>query len=271
MIPTAETCPGQPLERLSRKPNRRGLNALTQSKHAAPFTSHPVRIHRGLRRSATHAVSLRQNPERTASAPTRKSPPHWLTPPTNGKPDTLRAASRSVATGNFATIRRTPELVRRSDPRLYTLILPLRGQSGVAQADAALLELLTALFAHHLDADDSSAPNSARHALVLRIQAFIRQYLRDPQLTPPAIAAAHHISVSYLHRGLPLAGPSPEPPTSAVRSATPMAYHQGTTGTTPQPSSPCLPLPDTPRQNTTPGGAATFTNPARCARVRREA
>lgn len=66
--------------------------------------------------------------------------------------------------------------------------------------EAALLEPLTALFAHHLDADDSSAPNGARRALVLQIQTFIRQHLQDPQLTPPAIAAAHHISVSYLHR-----------------------------------------------------------------------
>ncbi|MEV5383073.1 helix-turn-helix domain-containing protein [Streptomyces sp. NPDC052721] len=188
-----------------------------------------------------------------------------------------------------ATIRRTSELVRRSDPGVYTLILPLRGESEVAQADrevvhgpfdlhvldssrpvhlrllggpsvhligadvpkagiplpppwmdqlltrrlagregvgallsgfllqlthdtdsyrtsdgprleAALLELLTALFAHHLDADGSSEPNSTRRALVLQIQAFIRRHLQDPRLTPPAIAAAHHISVSYLHR-----------------------------------------------------------------------
>ncbi|MDX2826026.1 helix-turn-helix domain-containing protein [Streptomyces ipomoeae] len=188
-----------------------------------------------------------------------------------------------------ATIRRTPELARRSDPGVYTLILPVSGGNEVAQAgreavhgpfdmhvldssrpfhlrllgspsvcligadvpkagfplpapwmdriltrrlpgrkgvgallsgfllqlthdthsyrssdgprlEAALLELLTALFAHHLDADDSSAHDSARRALVLRIQAFIRRHLQDPQLTPPAIAAAHHISVSYLHR-----------------------------------------------------------------------
>ncbi|MFE6625211.1 helix-turn-helix domain-containing protein [Streptomyces sp. NPDC057740] len=66
---------------------------------------------------------------------------------------------------------------------------------------ATLLELLTALFAHHLDnANENNAPNSARRALVLQIQTFIRQHLQDPRLTPPAIAAAHHISVSYLHR-----------------------------------------------------------------------
>lgn len=34
----------------------------------------------------------------------------------------------------------------------------------------------------------------------LRVQEFIRQNLHDPGLTPPLIAAAHHISLSYLHR-----------------------------------------------------------------------
>lgn len=188
-----------------------------------------------------------------------------------------------------APIRRTPELARKSDPGVYTLILSLIGGVEVTQADheavhgpfdmhildssqpfnlrllgspsvhligadvpkagfplpvlwmdqllarrlpgregvgalvsgflrqlthetdsyrtsdgprleAALLELLTALCAHHLNSGDSSAPDSARRALVVQIQAFIRQHLHDPQLTPSAIAAAHHISVSYLYR-----------------------------------------------------------------------
>ncbi|WP_328841937.1 helix-turn-helix domain-containing protein [Streptomyces europaeiscabiei] len=33
-----------------------------------------------------------------------------------------------------------------------------------------------------------------------RIDAFIQQHLADPDLTPAAIAAAHQISVRYLHR-----------------------------------------------------------------------
>ncbi|MFF9496340.1 helix-turn-helix domain-containing protein [Streptomyces flaveolus] len=74
------------------------------------------------------------------------------------------------------------------------------GASDGPRLGAALLELLTALFAHHLDVNDGSASDRARRALVLQIQAFICQHLRNPQLTPPAIAAAHHISVSYLHR-----------------------------------------------------------------------
>lgn len=33
-----------------------------------------------------------------------------------------------------------------------------------------------------------------------RVQDYIRQNLHDPELTPPVIAAAHNISLSYLHR-----------------------------------------------------------------------
>ncbi|GHH89757.1 hypothetical protein GCM10017771_41830 [Streptomyces capitiformicae] len=33
-----------------------------------------------------------------------------------------------------------------------------------------------------------------------RVRSFIRQNLHDPELAPPVVAAAHHISLSYLHR-----------------------------------------------------------------------
>ncbi|WP_253915738.1 helix-turn-helix domain-containing protein [Streptomyces sp. NRRL S-31] len=35
---------------------------------------------------------------------------------------------------------------------------------------------------------------------LLRVQAYIDQHLTDPDLTPDAIARAHHISVRYLHK-----------------------------------------------------------------------
>ncbi|WP_329415634.1 helix-turn-helix domain-containing protein [Streptomyces sp. NBC_00704] len=41
---------------------------------------------------------------------------------------------------------------------------------------------------------------SAAPVLVLRIKAFVDRRLADPDLTPEAIARAHHISVRYLHR-----------------------------------------------------------------------
>ncbi|MFE3883335.1 helix-turn-helix domain-containing protein [Streptomyces lydicus] len=65
---------------------------------------------------------------------------------------------------------------------------------------SVVVDLLSALFAHALDATTLLPPETHRQTLVLRIRAFIQRHLHDPQLTPPAIAAAHHISLSYLHR-----------------------------------------------------------------------
>ncbi|MFE3827334.1 helix-turn-helix domain-containing protein [Streptomyces sp. NPDC059092] len=63
-----------------------------------------------------------------------------------------------------------------------------------------LTDLVAALFAHTLDTDTSLTPETRRRNLTLLIQAFIQQHLHDPDLTPRSIAAAHHISLSYLHR-----------------------------------------------------------------------
>ena len=43
-------------------------------------------------------------------------------------------------------------------------------------------------------------PATHRHALALRIQAFIHQRLGDPGLCPGTIAAAHQISLRYLYK-----------------------------------------------------------------------
>jgi AraC-like DNA-binding protein len=63
-----------------------------------------------------------------------------------------------------------------------------------------VLDLMSALLAHELQADASLTPETRQRGLTLRIRAFIERHLADPQLTPRSIAAAHHISVSYLHR-----------------------------------------------------------------------
>ncbi|MFF5160767.1 helix-turn-helix domain-containing protein [Streptomyces sp. NPDC000348] len=66
--------------------------------------------------------------------------------------------------------------------------------------ETVLADLLAALFARELDAEESLAPETHAHALTLQIQSFIRRHVSDPGLTPTAVAAAHHISVSHLHR-----------------------------------------------------------------------
>ncbi|GAA2385521.1 helix-turn-helix domain-containing protein [Streptomyces glaucosporus] len=62
------------------------------------------------------------------------------------------------------------------------------------------LDLVTAVLAHHLD-DTAAVPSrSPRHALFLRMTAFIDQNLHDPGLGPAAVATAHQISLRYVHR-----------------------------------------------------------------------
>ncbi|MFI7546083.1 hypothetical protein [Actinoplanes sp. NPDC049599] len=61
------------------------------------------------------------------------------------------------------------------------------------------MDLTTAVLAHHLDR--ANAPlRSPTHTLYLRLAAFIEDNLRHPDLHPATIAAAHCISLRYLHR-----------------------------------------------------------------------
>lgn len=61
-------------------------------------------------------------------------------------------------------------------------------------------DLVTAAFAHAVDADRDLPPETHARTLTLRIKAFIRRHLGDQDLTPARIAAAHHISRSHLYR-----------------------------------------------------------------------
>jgi AraC-like DNA-binding protein len=64
-------------------------------------------------------------------------------------------------------------------------------------------DLLSALLSHLAEdgqGSDAPPPQAHRRTLILRIHTFIQHHLGDPRLTPHAIASAHHISLSYLHR-----------------------------------------------------------------------
>ncbi|MEO3875828.1 helix-turn-helix domain-containing protein [Nonomuraea sp. B12E4] len=64
-----------------------------------------------------------------------------------------------------------------------------------------LASLISALLLHALESDGTNVKGRPRrHALVLSIQTFIQRHLREPDLTPQTLAAAHHISTSYLYR-----------------------------------------------------------------------
>jgi AraC-like DNA-binding protein len=69
------------------------------------------------------------------------------------------------------------------------------------RAATVTVDLLAALLAHELEADSNlTPPESRRHALVLQIHDFIASRLSDADLSPDAIAAAHHISTRQLHK-----------------------------------------------------------------------
>jgi len=72
--------------------------------------------------------------------------------------------------------------------------------SDAPRLGTVVLDLLSAWFAQLLEAEAVLSPETRGRATATQIQAFIRQNLHDPELTPPVIAAAHNISLSYLHR-----------------------------------------------------------------------
>ncbi|MEU2775610.1 AraC family transcriptional regulator [Streptomyces sp. NPDC007162] len=63
-----------------------------------------------------------------------------------------------------------------------------------------LTDLVAALFAHNLAAEPLLPPEAHRRTLLLRIQRFIHHSLTEGDLTPSRVAAAMHLSRSYLHR-----------------------------------------------------------------------
>lgn len=73
-------------------------------------------------------------------------------------------------------------------------------QSDAARLSTLTLDVLTAALATALDAQHTVPPHTRRRALMARIHAFIQANLGNADLTPDTIAAAHHISLRYLHK-----------------------------------------------------------------------
>lgn len=106
-------------------------------------------------------------------------------------------------------LRRITGITHRGDEGPAAMVAPFlaglaagaascRPQVGEMLARNAV-DLLATLIAEHLGRD-TAGTDAAHHALLLRIRAFIGRHLADPGLSPESIAAAHRISVRYLHR-----------------------------------------------------------------------
>ncbi|MEV0387378.1 helix-turn-helix domain-containing protein [Nonomuraea sp. NPDC050643] len=78
--------------------------------------------------------------------------------------------------------------------------MPELSPPDTSRLSTLTLDVLTVVLAHALDAEGGVPPHTRQRALMAQIHAFIRDHLGDPHLNPHAIAAAHHISLRYLHK-----------------------------------------------------------------------
>ncbi|MFD4656215.1 helix-turn-helix domain-containing protein [Kitasatospora sp. NPDC058444] len=74
------------------------------------------------------------------------------------------------------------------------------GPTETPRLGGIVVDLVAAWLARELDAEAAVPDDTRQRALVENVRAFVGRHLHDPELTPAVIAAAHHISVSYLHR-----------------------------------------------------------------------
>jgi AraC-like DNA-binding protein len=129
--------------------------------------------------------------------------PRAMAPLPAARMDRLLAVSLPGATGTGALLARF----------LHGVIAESAAyEPGEAARLGALVVDLIALFlARHADCVSGTVPSGdQRAALRASVRFFIERHLGDPDLTPATIAAAHHISVRYLHllfqhEGVPVA------------------------------------------------------------------
>ncbi|MER7048466.1 AraC-like ligand-binding domain-containing protein [Streptomyces jumonjinensis] len=73
--------------------------------------------------------------------------------------------------------------------------------SDVPTLASVTVDLLASLLERVLETEGGeTTPETRGRVLRLEVQEFIQQHLGDPSLSPATIAAAHRISVSYLHK-----------------------------------------------------------------------
>ncbi len=73
------------------------------------------------------------------------------------------------------------------------------GAAG-ARLGSVVLDLFASAVAESTGLATALEPDVRRRALLTRVHAFIEQRLGDPDLSPAIVAAAHHISLRYLHK-----------------------------------------------------------------------
>ncbi|MFC4119343.1 helix-turn-helix domain-containing protein [Nonomuraea zeae] len=72
--------------------------------------------------------------------------------------------------------------------------------SSAARLSTVVTDLISTALAERAEQEPALPADSRRRVLLLSIHAFIEQRLGEMELDPATVAAAHHISVRYLHR-----------------------------------------------------------------------
>ncbi|MFD9613154.1 helix-turn-helix domain-containing protein [Streptomyces sp. NPDC059083] len=89
---------------------------------------------------------------------------------------------------------------------LASFLGSLEGHAGqcapedLPRLGSVVVDLVAACLAQNLDAEDQLPADARARALLQRIHTFVDTHLGDPDLTPAAVAAAHHIAPRTLHQ-----------------------------------------------------------------------
>jgi AraC-like DNA-binding protein len=84
--------------------------------------------------------------------------------------------------------------------RRVVLDLETYRQASAARLATVLMDLVTTAVAERASRAELLPVESRERTLLLRVHAFIEQHLGEADLSPGIVAAAHHVSVRYLHR-----------------------------------------------------------------------
>ncbi|MFD7020960.1 AraC family transcriptional regulator [Streptomyces sp. NPDC059161] len=138
----------------------------------------------------------------------------WGTPDGGQKPPAVEGIGLDLPVSLLPVpSHRVRRLVGRAMPAeqgvgaiLAAFLLSLdRQMPALRPVDAARLgtvavDLLATFLTRELDDKDVLSQETRLRTMLHEVRAFVRQHLHDPELTPSTIAAAHHVSLSYLHR-----------------------------------------------------------------------
>ncbi|XVQ06272.1 helix-turn-helix domain-containing protein [Spirillospora sp. CA-255316] len=109
--------------------------------------------------------------------------------------DTVRRLTAVAISGDGGTAALAAPLLRRvaEDVETYQ-------PASAARLSTVVMDLLTTTVAEQSSQVAALDPETRERVLLRHVHAFVEQHLGDTGLSPAMVAAAHHVSLRYLHR-----------------------------------------------------------------------